>query len=352
MEKSMNREKNFPSNPAVAIIGASGAVGVELLRCLERRCFPVGELRLFASARSAGKTLNFGGGKLIIREVREASFAGTDLAFFSAGNGISKHFAPLAAEAGAIVIDNSSAFRMDADVPLVIPEVNAERLRDHRGIIANPNCVAAILCTALWPIHRRNRIRRLTLATYQAASGAGALAMEELRQSTRAFLDGRPFENRVLRHPYAFNIFSHDTAVDPATGYNGEETKVMAETRKIFADPELRIVATCIRVPVLRAHAMAVTLECECPIASEEARALLSDAPGLRIVDDVERNRFPMPKDASGADEVLVGRIRGDASDPTGRSIALFIVGDQLLKGTALNAVQIAERMLRTRASA
>jgi aspartate-semialdehyde dehydrogenase len=341
----MNREKHFRSNPRVAIVGASGAVGGELLRCLERRHFPVGEMQLFASARSAGKTLGFNGSKLVLREVTEASFAGIDLAFFSAGNGISRHFAPLAVAAGAIVIDNSSAFRMEAEVPLVIPEVNVERIGEHRGIIGNPNCVAGIVCTALWPIHRRNRIRRLILATYQAASGAGAAAMEELRQSTRAFLDGRPFESRVLRHPYAFNLFSHDTPVDPVTGSNGEETKVMAETRKIFADPELRVLATCIRVPVLRAHAMAISLECERPIAPGEARAMLEDAPGLRVVDDAERNYFPMPKDASAIDDVLVGRIRRDVSDPTGRSIALFIAGDQLLKGAALNAVQIAEHV-------
>jgi aspartate-semialdehyde dehydrogenase len=342
----MNREEHFPRNPAVAIVGASGAVGGELMRCLERRHFPVGEMRLFASARSAGKAVDFNGGKLVIREVTEAGFAGIDLAFFSAGNGISKRFAPLAVKEGAIVIDNSSAFRMEAEVPLVIPEVNGERIGEHRGIIANPNCVAAILCTALWPIHRRNRIRRLILATYQAASGAGAAAMEELRQSTRAFLDGRSFESRVLRHPYAFNLFSHDTPVDPVTGSNGEETKVMAETRKIFADPEMRVLATCIRVPVLRAHSMAVALECERPIAPEEARAMLAGAAGLRIVDDVERNHFPMPNDASALDEVLVGRIRRDVSDPSGRSIALFIAGDQLLKGAALNAVQIAERVM------
>jgi aspartate-semialdehyde dehydrogenase len=346
MEKSMNQDHHLHARPTVAIVGASGAVGTAFLHCLERRRFPARELRLFASARSAGKTLRFNGEPLAIHALTDASFGGVDIAFFSASSAVSKRFAPLAVRAGAVVLDNSSAFRMEAQVPLVVPEVNAELIRDHQGIIANPNCVAAIACAALWPIHRRNRIRRLMLATYQAASGAGAAAMEELRQSTRAFLDGHPFEHRVLRHPYAFNLFSHDSAVDPATGYNGEETKVMAETRKIFADPELRVLATCIRVPVLRSHAMAVALECERPIAPEEARAMLADASGVRVVDDVERNYFPMSNDASGADDVLVGRIRRDVSDPTGRSLALFVAGDQLLKGAALNAVQIAERLV------
>jgi aspartate-semialdehyde dehydrogenase len=342
----MTHDNRARGIPTVAIVGATGAVGVELLRCLDVRRFPMKELRLFASARSAGKTLRFKGEPMAVHALTEASFGGIDIAFFSAGSAVSKSFAPLAVRAGAVVIDNSSAFRMEVQVPLVVPEVNAELVRQHRGIIANPNCVAAVLCASLWPIHRRNRIRRLILATYQAASGAGAAAMEELRQSTRAFLDGRPFENRVLRHPYAFNLFSHDTAVDPITGYNAEETKVMAETRKIFADPELRVLATCIRVPVLRAHAMAVALECERPITPAEARAMLVDAPGLRVVDDAERNYFPMPQDASGVDDVLVGRIRRDVSDPTGRSLALFVAGDQLLKGAALNALQIAERLV------
>jgi len=217
---------------------------------------------------------------------------------------------------------------------------------DHCGIIANPNCAAIIAITPLWPIHRQNRIRRLIISTYQAASGAGAAAMEELRESTRAHLEGRDYRPRVLPHPYAFNLFSHNTKVDPVTGYNDEETKVINETRKIFGDPDIRVAATCVRVPVLRAHAVSVNFECERPIAPDEARAILAEAPGVRIVDDVERNYFPMPKDASGQDDILVGRIRRDVSDPSGRSIALFAVGDQLLKGAALNAVQIAEQLL------
>jgi aspartate-semialdehyde dehydrogenase len=327
----------------VAIVGATGAVGVELIRCLEERRFPLSELRLFASARSAGRQLPFRGAPLTIRELTEDSFSGVNVALFSAGASISKRFAPLAVRAGAIVVDNSSAFRMQADVPLVVPEINPQALRGHRGIIANPNCSAIIAITPLWPIHKVNRIERLILSTYQAASGAGAAAMEELRESTRAYLEGHDYAHKVLPHPYAFNLFSHNTRIDPATGYNDEETKVREETRKIFGDPQIRVSATCIRVPVLRAHSVAITLECERPITPAEVRALLKDAPGVKLVDDPERNHFPMPRDASGQDAILVGRIRQDLSDPGGRSIALFVSGDQLLKGAALNAVQIAE---------
>jgi aspartate-semialdehyde dehydrogenase len=329
--------------PVVAIVGATGAVGVELIRCLEQRAFPLAELRLLASARSAGKTLAFRGAALAVRELGEDSFRGVNIALFSAGSAISKRFAPIAVRAGATVIDNSSAFRMDPAVPLVVPEINPQALRAHRGIIANPNCCAIISITPLWPIHRANRIVRLLLATYQAASGAGAAAMEELRESTRAYLEGRSYAPRVLPHPYAFNLFSHNTPIDPATGYNEEETKIIQETRKIFGDAGMRVSATCVRVPVLRAHSVAITFECERPIAPAQVRALLRAAPGLKLVDDAERNYFPMPVDASGQDPILVGRIRQDLSDPGGRSICLFVAGDQLLKGAALNAVQIAE---------
>jgi aspartate-semialdehyde dehydrogenase len=334
------------AKPVVAIVGATGAVGVELIRCLEQRRFPLSEIELFASARSAGKTLPFRSGQVPVRELTEGSFAGVDIALFSAGSSTSKRFAPIAVKAGAIVIDNSSAFRMDAGVPLVVPEINPEAIATHRGIIANPNCSAIIAITPLWPIHQRNRIKRLIVSTYQAASGAGAAAMEELRESTRAYLDGRKFEPKVLPHPYAFNAFSHNTKIDPATGYNEEETKVMNETRKIFGDKDIAIGITCIRVPVLRAHCVAVTFECERPITPAEVREILSTAPGVRLVDDVERNYFPMPVDASGRDEILVGRIRRDLSDASGRSVSIFSAGDQLLKGAALNAVQIAEKLL------
>ena len=333
-------------NPVVAIVGATGAVGVELIECLERRKFPLKELRLFASARSAGKTLPFRGKQLPVQELKESSFAGVDIGLFSAGSGTSKKFAPAAVKAGTVIVDNSSAFRMDEGVPLVVPEINREAIFTHKGVIANPNCSAIISITPLWPVHRQNRIRRMIISTYQAASGAGAAAMEELRESTRAYLEGRKFQHKVLPHPYAFNAFSHNTKIDPETLHNEEETKVINETRKIFGDPDIAIGITCVRIPVLRAHCVSVTFECEKPITPEEVRAILSKAPGVRVVDDPEKNYFPMPVDATGNDEILVGRIRRDLSDSTGRSISIFSAGDQLRKGAALNAVQIAEELL------
>ena len=333
-------------NPTVAIAGVTGAVGAEFMACLEQRKFPVGTLKALASARSAGKTLHFRGQTVVIEELTEKSFAGVDIVLFSAGSGPAKKFAPAAVRAGAVVIDNSSAFRMDPDVPLVIPEINANRIREHKGIIANPNCSAITALVPLWPIHRRNRIRRMIVSTYQASSGAGAAAMQELVESTRAYLDGKPFTPKVIPHPYAFNVFSHNTAIDPATGYNDEETKVIRETRKIFEDDRIRVGVTCIRVPVLRAHCESITFECENPISEDDVRSILSDAPGVKIVDDRAKNHFPMPIDASGQGDVLVGRIRKDLSDPTGHSIAMFVSADQLLKGAALNAVQIAEYLL------
>ncbi|PHK95915.1 aspartate-semialdehyde dehydrogenase [Pseudoroseomonas rhizosphaerae] len=337
---------NVAANPVVAIVGATGAVGVELLRCLEARNFPLSRLRLLASPRSAGRTMTFRGEAVEVEALTEDSFEGVGLALFSAGSGVSKRYAAAAVKAGAVVVDNSSAFRMDPDVPLVVPEVNGAAIARHRGIIANPNCVAAIATVALAPLHRAHPIRRLHAATYQAASGAGAAAMEELRESTAAYLRGERFEPRVLPHPYAFNLFSHNAEMDPETGYNGEETKVVAETRRIMGTPELPVGITCIRVPVLRAHALALTVEFGEAVPVEEARALLAAAPGVKLVDDRARNHFPMPSDATGQDDVLVGRIRPDSGDPSGRSLCLFVVGDQLLKGAALNAVQIAEALL------
>src|SRR5712672_3444304 len=270
--------------PVVAIVGATGAVGIELLGCLERRNFPVSELRLFASARSAGKTLPFRGQQVPVRELTDDGLSGVDIGLFSAGSSTSKRFAPVAVSKGAVVVDNSSAFRMDAGVPLVVPEINPGAIREHKGIIANPNCAAIISITPLWPIHRSNRIQRLTLATYQAASGAGAAAMQELLESTRAYLEGRAYQHKVLPHPYAFNLFSHNTNIDPATGYNDEETKVIQETRKIFGDPDIRVSATCVRVPVLRAHSVAITLECERPITPAQVRELMQTAAGVKLV--------------------------------------------------------------------
>jgi aspartate-semialdehyde dehydrogenase len=331
------------NDPVVAIAGVTGAVGAEFIATMDRRGFRVGKLKALASARSAGKTVDFRGDKIVVEELREDSFAGVDIALFSAGGSISRKFAPLAVKAGAVVIDNSSAFRMDPNVPLVIPEINADRIRGHKGIIANPNCSAITALVPLWPIHKANRIKRLIISTYQAASGAGAAAMQEMVESTRASLNGESFQPRVMPHSYAFNVFNHDTAIDPATGYNDEETKVIKETRKIFEDDRIAIGVTCVRVPVLRAHCQAITFECEKPITEHEVRAILSSAPGVKIVDDRVKNYFPMPVDASGQDDVLVGRIRSDLSDPTGHSIALFVSADQLLKGAALNAIQIAE---------
>jgi aspartate-semialdehyde dehydrogenase len=336
-------ETKVKNDPVVAIAGVTGAVGAEFIATMDKRALRVGKLKALASARSVGKTIDFRGERITIEELDETSFEGVDIALFSAGASIARKFAPIAVKAGAVVIDNSSAFRMDPNVPLVIPEINANRIGDHKGIIAVPNCSAITALVPLWPIHRVNRIKRVILSTYQAASGAGAAAMRELLDSTRACLDGQTYQPKVLPHSYAFNLFNHDSTVDPATGYNGEETKVMQETRKIFEDDGIAVGVTCVRVPVLRAHSQAITFECENPITEHEVRAILIDAPGVKIVDDRVKNYFPMPIDASGQDDVLVGRIRRDLSDASGHSISIFAAADQLLKGAALNAIQIAE---------
>ncbi len=332
--------------PIVAIVGATGAVGVEFLRCLEERNFPLAELRLFASARSTGKHMAFRGQSLKVHELTERSFSGVDIALFSAGGSISKKFGPIAAKAGAVVVDNSSAFRMAPEVPLIIPEINPQEINNHKGIIANPNCSTIIAIVPLWPLHKINRITRLIAATYQAASGAGAAAMQELLDATKAALNGQDYTPTVLPHPYAFNVFSHNASVDLQTGYNEEEIKMAKETRKIFDDPEMRISATCVRVPVLRAHCESLNIEFMSPIQASEVRDILLHAQGVKVVDQREQNYFPMPRDASGQGNILVGRIRNDLSDPTGRGIAMFVAGDQLLKGAALNAVQIAELLV------
>jgi aspartate-semialdehyde dehydrogenase len=336
-------ERTVKNDPVVAIAGVTGAVGAEFIATMDRRGFPVRRLKPLASARSAGKTIDFRGERVVIGELNERSFDGVNIALFSAGSGISRKFAPIAVKAGAVVVDNSSAYRMDPNVPLVIPEINAARIRDHKGIIANPNCAAITALVPLWPIHRNNRIKRVIIATYQAASGAGAAAMEELVESTRANLNGQVYMPKVMPHPYAFNLFNHNTAVDPETGYNDEETKVIKETRKIFEDEKIAVGVTCVRVPVLRAHCEAITFECEKPITEAQVRSILATAPGVKIVDDRAKNYFPMPIDASGQDDVLVGRIRKDLSDASGHSISMFVAADQLLKGAALNAIQIAE---------
>ncbi|MBI1358799.1 MAG: aspartate-semialdehyde dehydrogenase [Alphaproteobacteria bacterium] len=313
-----------------------------MLRCLERSAFPTGTVRAFASERSVGKRLAFRNGEIELQALTPAAFEGVDVALFASESDISKEYAPIAVKAGAVAIDNSSAFRMDPKVPLVVPEVNGDQVTAEQRIYANPNCVAAIMAVALWPLHRAGKIKRIIAATYQSASGAGAAAMEELEVSTRAYLKGEAYEPKVLPHPYAFNLFNHNTTIG-ADGYNGEETKVIAEMRKIFGLPDLRVGVTCVRVPVLRAHSMAITAEFADKVSVEQAREILSKAPGVQVVDNRAANHFPMPVEVSGKDDVLVGRIREDLSDPSGHTLALFICGDQLLKGAALNAVQIAE---------
>ena len=328
----------------VAVVGATGAVGREFGRLLAERRFPVATLRLLASARSAGRTVEWETGTHPVEELGPDSFAGIDLAFFSAGAAVSRKFAPLARQAGALVIDNSSAFRQEPDVPLVVPEVNPQAAQHHTGLIANPNCSTIIFAVVLWPLHRANAIRRVIVATYQAVSGAGSRALSELEEQTRAVLAGKSPEPKVFPVPCAFNVFSHDSPIGP-DGYNTEETKLIAETRKIFGDQTLRIAPTCVRVPVRRAHTEAVSIEFAAAIEEAEARAILSSAPGVCVVDDRTAGRFPTPLDASGRDEVLVGRIRRDPSVPDGRGLQLLCSGDQLRKGAALNAIQIAEML-------
>ncbi len=324
----------------VAVVGATGAVGTEMLRTLEKRGYPVGRLRLFASKRSAGRRLEFRGEPVEVEELREGVFDGVDVALFSAGGARSQEFAPDAVAAGAVVIDNSSAFRMDPEVPLVVPEVNPQDLRGHNGLIANPNCSTILMVVPLWPLHVRARARKVVVATYQAASGAGARAMRELEEQTRDVLEGRPPRPEAFPHPIAFNLFSHNSEIGP-DGYCREERKMIQETRKMFHEPELIVSATTVRVPVPRAHSEAVYVEFEEPIDPREAREILAAAPGVRLVDDPRANRFPMPMEATGGDDVLVGRIRSGLAGE--RSLAFFLSGDQLLKGAALNAVQIAE---------
>ena len=328
----------------IAVVGATGAVGVEILRVLERRSFPVASLKLLASKRSVGKTLEFKGKQHVVEELAADAFKGVDIAFFSAGATRSREFIPAAKSAGAVVIDNSSAFRMDPNTPLVVPEVNPGDLRRHKGVIANPSCTAAILAVAVWPIHQAVGIRRIVVSTYQSASGAGAAAMQELEDQAHEFAEGKEITHSVFPHQIAFNVFSHNTKV-AENGYNEEENKVVEETRKMFHALDLPIVPTCIRVPVLRAHSESIVLELEAPMSPEEARAILARAPGVKIVDDPAANHFPMPLEASGDLDVHVGRIRRDLSNPNG--LALFVAGDQLLKGAAWNAVQIAEELAK-----
>ena len=322
------------------MLGATGAVGQELLTLLEERGFPVAELLPLASPRSAGQQIAWQGESLTVQTVHQGCFTGVDLVLASAGGSVSRAWAPEAVAAGAVVIDNSSAFRLDPDVPLVVPEVNPQAAFLHRGVIANPNCTTILLTVALAPLAARRPIRRVVISTYQSASGAGARAMEELRQLSRTVLDGGEPVSSVLPHSLAFNLFLHNSPLEPS-GYCEEELKMLNETRKIMELPDLRLSATCVRVPVLRAHSEAVNIEFSEPFPVEEARALLAVAPGVELIEDFGANRFPMPTDVTGRDPVAVGRIRQDLSEPN--ALELWLCGDQIRKGAALNAIQIAE---------
>ncbi len=326
----------------VAIMGATGAVGQEFLSLLQERAFPISELRLLASQRSAGKTMRFGEEHIVVQELTHDSFEGIDLVLASAGGSLSKEFAPSAVKAGAVVVDNTSYFRMHPDVPLVIPEINPEDIKLHKGIIANPNCSTIIMCLPLFPLHKRYGIKRVSVATYQAASGAGAVAMQELLDETQARIDGKDFTRTVIPHPYAFNLFPHNSPMTE-NGYCEEELKMVKETRRIFHDEALRITATCIRVPVLRAHSEAVNVEFLTDPDIAECYDILSRTEGVQVMEDRANNRWPMPLDASFKDPVLVGRLRKDISQPN--TMDLWMVGDQIRKGAALNAVQIAEKL-------
>jgi aspartate-semialdehyde dehydrogenase len=337
------------SAPNVAVVGATGAVGQEFLAVLEQRNFPFANLKLLASARSAGKPATFKGKTYKIEELTEDSFKGVDLALFSAGGSISKKFGPISSAAGATVVDNSSAFRMTQGVPLVVPEVNPEAVKGMQlgkgGIIANPNCSTIIMIVPVTPLHRKFNVKRMVVSTYQAASGAGYQGMQELEEQTREVLAGKPAVPKFFKQPYAFNLFSHNSDMY-TNGYNQEEMKMVNESHKIWNDAKPSISATCVRVPILRAHAESINLTFEHAITEAEARELLSKAPGVSIIDDRDTNRFPTPLDASHKDDVYTGRIRTDISDPSGKSLWLFVCGDQLRKGAALNAVQIAELLL------
>ena len=315
-------------------------MGQELLALLAERAFPIKELRLLASPRSAGVAVPWQGKKLEVQAVNEAALQGVDLVLASAGGSVSRQWAPLAVQQGAIVIDNSSAFRLNPEVPLVVPEVNPAAALQHKGIIANPNCTTILLSLALAPLAAQRPLKRVVVSTYQSASGAGARAMEELQQLSRTVLDGGEPQSEVLPYSLAFNLFLHNSPLQ-ANGYCEEELKMLYETRKIMGLDQLCLTATCVRVPVLRAHSEAVNLEFEEPFPVEEARALLSAAPGLELIEDFATNRFPMPSDVTGRDAVAVGRIRQDLSNPN--ALELWLCGDQIRKGAALNAIQIAE---------
>ncbi len=330
---------------SLAIAGVTGAVGQEFLRILEERDFPFECLTMLASSRSAGKKIPFKGKEYVVEQLTDKSFYNVNIVLFSAGAARSKEFAPAAVKAGAVVVDNSSAFRMDPGTPLVIPEINPQQIDNHNGIIANPNCSTIIGIVPVWPLHKANPVKRMVVSTYQAASGAGQSAMLELENQTREILEGKQPTCKAFPYQIAFNVFCHNSNLD-ADGYNLEEMKMVHETRKIFDCPDIAITCTCIRIPVFRAHCESINLEFTEPITPKQVRDLLSTAPGVSVLDDRQNNRFPMPIDATGKDDIFVGRIRQDFSIPESRGINLWVAGDQLRKGAALNAIQIAERLL------
>src|SRR5579859_2329454 len=331
-------------NPHVAVVGATGAVGVEMIKTLEKRDFPAGKLTLLASERSAGKKLKFRGEEIAVKELTKDSFKGVDIALFSAGGNISREYAPLAAKAGCVVIDNSSAFRMDDAVPLVVPEINAGDVKNHRGIIANPNCTTAITLMALYPLHRAFGVKRIFASSYQAVSGTGAKAIEELERQVEQVVAGRPVTKEVYPHQIAFNVLPHvDSFLD--NGYTKEEMKMENEGRKIMHHPAFRASVTCVRVPVYRAHSVAVSAEFEKPVSVESARNVLSRAPGIDVVDAPEKKEYPLPLYVAEKYNCQVGRIRMDRALDNG--LCFWVAGDQLLKGAALNAVQIAEELMK-----
>lgn len=326
----------------VAIVGATGAVGIELIKLLEKRKFPVGKLTLLASARSAGKKLQYAGQDVEVQALGSDSFKDVNVALFSAGGSISKEFAPIAVKSGAVVVDNSSAFRMDSEVPLVVPEINAGDIKKHKGIIANPNCTTAITLMALYPLHREFRVRRLIASSYQAVSGTGAQAIGELRDQVQAIAEGRPVEKKVYPHQIAFNVLPHvDSFLE--TGYTKEEMKMQNEGRRIMHHQTFKASVTCVRVPVYRAHSVAVSAEFEKPVSLDRARDILSKAPGIDLVDQPGKNEYPLPLYCAERDNCQVGRLRYDCALDNG--LAFWVAGDQLLKGAALNAIQIAEQL-------
>jgi aspartate-semialdehyde dehydrogenase len=324
----------------VAIVGATGAVGAELLRVLERRSFPVKTLRPIASSRSSGKMISFRGETIGVEQLNERVFEKIDIVFFSAGGDVSRKWVPVARDSGAVVIDNSSVFRMEPEVPLVIPEINGEDVKQHHGIIANPNCTTAVALMAIYPLHRVFGVRRVFAASYQAVSGSGQRAINELKEQVAAAAQDRQSPAQVYPHPIAFNVLPH-VDVFLESGYTKEEMKMQNEGRKIMHAPEFRASVTCVRVPVYRAHSVAVNAEFDKPISVEHAREVLAKAPGLELVDEPQNSRYPMPLTVAGKDNCEVGRVRIDCALENG--LAFWVSGDQLLKGAALNAVQVAE---------